>query len=235
MDMMKYASLTGLAIWAGIGRELAPFPDTTLPFNHYMDFCFAPCLFAVEVKIPQDALNHLLSYQNDRQVRKVIESVTTGSSHSRVATASIKNSIILGSLSVLPLIGFEPEASRDQLFPTTIHWIYLNNIHWIKQIYTHPIDAYTTDNNNNNNQIIIKMLIIQDLNNNILFEIEKTALLSINDITPFEWELNGLTIQIQTNSLFIQVIEDDSGNYIVSYSSNDIPLGDYIHFNLTAI
>ena len=38
LDMRRYAAVLGLWIWLVTGREQAPFPDITRPFDHFHDF-----------------------------------------------------------------------------------------------------------------------------------------------------------------------------------------------------
>lgn len=47
MDMTQYAAKVGMFLWTVVGKELAPFPETTVPFGHYKDLCNGPFVTAV--------------------------------------------------------------------------------------------------------------------------------------------------------------------------------------------
>src|SRR5579859_5712000 len=109
MDMQRYASLTGMWMWMEVGRDSAAFPDITQPFEHEHDFCFGPCYVAVDIKVPAAVRPHLLSFQGERQVERVIAEEPR-----RVATAWIGERLLVGGADT----SYSLPAS-DQFHPAT--------------------------------------------------------------------------------------------------------------------
>jgi hypothetical protein len=136
MDMTRYAALLGLWIWLGVGRALAPFPDTTQPFDHSMDVCFGTYAALAGTRIPSDARAHFQSFQGERQVEHSI-----AHSPARVASAWLGDSLMLGA----EFTSREKEGS-SQFHPLTIHWRAGSGplggpVGWAKLVQYQPVDV----------------------------------------------------------------------------------------------
>lgn len=112
MDMTAHATPLGLWIWRLVGRELAPFPDPAVRFSHPHDFCFAPCIAALEAEIPDDALSDLRAFSGERTIERTISTDPR-----RVATAWLGDDVMIGAHAGPPSgIGW------FQHHHATIHW-----------------------------------------------------------------------------------------------------------------
>jgi hypothetical protein len=130
MDMTRYAALLGLWIWLGVGRALAPFPDTTQPFEHAFDLCFGPCAALVGTAIPADALAHFQAFQGERQVERVI-------TPPRAASAWLGENVMLGA----EFTG-QGREGYFQFHPLTVHWRATSGpVGWAKLLHTFPVDV----------------------------------------------------------------------------------------------
>lgn len=136
MDMTRYAALLGLWIWLGVGREHAPFPDTTRPFEHAFDLCFGPCAALAGTAIPGDALVHFLAFQGARQVEHTITL-----SPLRVAMAWLGEDLMLGA----EFTG-QSKMGYSQFHPLTIHWRTASGaVGWAKLVHTIPVDVRASE------------------------------------------------------------------------------------------
>jgi hypothetical protein len=72
MDMCAHATPLGLHIWSAVGRDHAPFPETSAKFFHPHDFCFGPLVAAMPTQIPDDARRHLETFAGEREVVRII-------------------------------------------------------------------------------------------------------------------------------------------------------------------
>ncbi len=132
MDMTRYAALLGLWIWLGVGREHAPFPDTTRPFEHALDVCFGPCAALAGTAIPGDALAHLQAFQGARRVEHTITL-----SPPRMASAWLGENLMLGA----EFTG-QGKMGYSQFHPLTIHWRTASGaVGWAKLVHTIPADV----------------------------------------------------------------------------------------------
>jgi hypothetical protein len=91
MDMSGHATPLGLHIWSAVGRERAPFPETSGQFSHPHDFCFGPLVAAAPTRIPDDVLPHLGTFQGEREVERTISD-----DPERVATAWLGPDAMIG-------------------------------------------------------------------------------------------------------------------------------------------
>jgi hypothetical protein len=94
MDMTAHATPLGLHIWSAVGRELAPFPDTSVRFSHPHDVCFGPLVAAVPSKVPADVLDHLERFRAERHIEQ-----TVSDDPSRVVTAWLGEDAMIGGWS----------------------------------------------------------------------------------------------------------------------------------------
>ncbi|MFI2363172.1 hypothetical protein [Promicromonospora sp. NPDC019610] len=114
MDLRHYASGIGLWIWAAVGRDLAPFPETDRPFRHAWDLALGPMVAVLGAEVPDDALAHLTGFRGERQVDQVIVRDPR-----RVATSWVGERLLVGAEDV------EGERGNlaDQFHPATVHWL----------------------------------------------------------------------------------------------------------------
>lgn len=191
MDMRNYATIIGLCIWMAIGKQAAPFPDITLPFNHEYDFAFAPPLVAVGVRVPAEVLPHLHTFQGERQIKRVISR-----DQQRIVTAWIGNDILVGG----EYTSYSQPTS-DQFHPATIHWkSTANTISWIKLIYT----TVTTLVNAvaEKGELSISVLLQENNELNVTFQIYAPGS-SIDSIQAHLWQLPDLSVSVETNAHYV--------------------------------
>jgi hypothetical protein len=94
MDMTKYATPLGLWIWAEMGRDKAPFPDPSTPFDHPNDMGFGPLIAALGPQIPDDVKPDLGSFSGERYVEQTITDEPL-----RTATAWLSDDVMIGAQS----------------------------------------------------------------------------------------------------------------------------------------
>ncbi|MFD6447220.1 hypothetical protein ACFWEJ_19085 [Promicromonospora sp. NPDC060204] len=114
MDLRHYASGIGLWVWAAVGRDLAPFPETDRPFRHAWDLALGPVVAVLGAEVPDDALAHLTGFRGERQVDQVIVRDPR-----RVATSWVGERLLVGAEDV----GGERGNLADQFHPATVHWL----------------------------------------------------------------------------------------------------------------
>ncbi len=217
MDMQQYATTIGMWIWIAVGREAAPFPDITQPFEHSHDFCYAPYYVAVDVSMPADVLPHLQAFQGERQVERVIANEPR-----RVATAWVGERLLLGgeytSLS---------KPASDQIHPATIHWSDTDNrIGWVNLAYTIPVNARAEKDS-----VSISCLNPGAETPDFVFQVH-TPDKSAASLQPDRWQLAGLSVHVETNAEYAG-IKDAGEYYEVSYSARKLASGTTVLFTLT--
>ena len=92
MEMASHATPLGLHVWSVVGRELAPFPETSGKFSHPHDFCFGPFIAAVPSRVPDDVVRHLESFDGERWIDEQIVS----DEPKRVVTAWLGEDAMVG-------------------------------------------------------------------------------------------------------------------------------------------
>jgi hypothetical protein len=110
MDLRSYAALVGLWIWGAVGRERAPFPDLSRPFEHAGDVCFGPLVELFAGGVPRDLRPQLRGFRRPRLVR-------AGLAGSWAATSWLDQRVMLGGHTGTPL-----RVGGDQLHPAAVHW-----------------------------------------------------------------------------------------------------------------
>jgi hypothetical protein len=91
MEMRAHATPLGLHIWSIVGRERAPFPDTSGRFSHPHDLCFGPLVAAVPTRVPDDVVPHLETFLGEREIEQLV------SDHpERVVTAWLGKDVMIG-------------------------------------------------------------------------------------------------------------------------------------------
>src|SRR5687768_2885152 len=112
MDMQSYASQLALWVWHGVGREHAPFPDISAPFDHCHDLCMGPMVELLGARIPDDVVDELRTFSGERIVEQVITDEPQ-----RVATAWLADEVMIGAeSSELDWNGWY------QYVGATVHW-----------------------------------------------------------------------------------------------------------------
>ncbi len=110
MDMTDYLAVVGLWIGAALRPELAPLPDVDQQFDHAGDYYFMPLVALMGTKPPDDALPHLMAFQGERTLSRIIEP-------NREVSAWLSDNLMLGAEA-----DHLNETRTDQFHPATAHW-----------------------------------------------------------------------------------------------------------------
>lgn len=132
MDMGRYASQLALWVWQGAGRNRAPFPDISRPFDHSHDFCFGPMVELLGARIPEAAAPEFEEFSGERTVETVISSEP-----SRTATAWLADGVMVGAeSSAVDWRGW------SQHVPATVHWRAADGtVAWLRVRHRGVVDA----------------------------------------------------------------------------------------------
>ncbi|MGN6756948.1 MAG: hypothetical protein ACTHMJ_11235 [Thermomicrobiales bacterium] len=205
MDMRRYAAVLGLWIWLVTGREQAPFPDITRPFDHFHDFCFGPLPALLGAAVPDDARPHFLAFRGERDVEQTIEPA-----NGRVATAWLGERAMFGAETAL-----SRTRSWSQFHPATLHWQAAPGaIGWMRLLWRQEgaLDARAAQGS---------LTITCDLgasdDQTLLFEVYAPG------ATPAafqsgRWDLPGLPLTVEANAAGPEVTADDD-HYLVRYTA----------------
>ncbi|RUS28930.1 hypothetical protein BC938DRAFT_481265 [Jimgerdemannia flammicorona] len=131
VDMLTYQAIVGQWIWLAVGREFAPIPDLSKPFDHSDDWCFAVvvALLSPRTRIPAAVIPRLTNFTGDRTVRRVIahtsQKTTTRLPYTpdddpqrdRVVTAWLGSNVMIGAQA-----SNDDKVRNQQFHPATIHW-----------------------------------------------------------------------------------------------------------------
>jgi hypothetical protein len=132
LDMTTYAAQLGLWVWAALGRQIAPFPDVTRPFEHAHDLCFGPCVSALGSRIPEGVTEDFRVFRGERLVTRTISSFP-----SRQATAWLAPDVMIGAETNDLDFG-----DWDQFVPAAVHWRAPDgSIAWIRLVQKGPAGA----------------------------------------------------------------------------------------------
>jgi hypothetical protein len=179
MDMRRYVALLGEWIWLISGKDQAPFPSLDQPFAHSADFCFGPCIAILGVQVPRGAEAHLLAFQGERQVERVISDAPR-----RVATAWLTPDMMIGAQDT----GGARQGSL-QFHPGTVYWrIGTNEVGWIRLLNAGPADARARANR----------LDISGAGE-FYFQISAPGL-DAGLIQTNRWQLPGLEVQVESSA-----------------------------------
>ena len=119
MEMTVHATPLGLHIWSVVGRERAPFPDTSGRFLHPHDLCFGPLVAAVPTRVPDDVVAHLEAFRGEREIEQIVSDVPD-----RVVTAWLGADEMIGAWTGPPSgIGFFQHAHAT--IHTSSGWVRL--------------------------------------------------------------------------------------------------------------
>jgi hypothetical protein len=193
MDMRRYVNLLGMWIWIVVGRKLSPFPDTLGTVAHAHDLCFGPCFALLGAKVPEEVLPHLLAFQGERHVRRVITPSPT-----RVATAWISEDVMLGGENTS---GRTPGSS--QFAPATMHWRCGDDVGWMRLKHNVPVDAWAEED-----QLTISARAQETAAVDLVFEIHARGV-DAQAIRRDRWELPCLTVEVETDADGPTVTQDD--------------------------
>ena len=179
MDLRRYVSVVGIWMRLATNRTLAPFPDTDRPFEHEHDIAFAPLIAFLGARVPPDALEHLRSFQGERQIEHVISG-----SPRRVATAWLGKDRMLGGE-----FTSRTAPQSGQLHPATIHWrIDAEQIGWVRLFYLEPVDVRASKNR-------LEIATTSE----IAFLVHAPGA-PIEQIERDGWRLPGLSVRVETNA-----------------------------------
>jgi hypothetical protein len=128
MDQRTYATPTGLWIWSVVGRDAAPFPNLSQPFEHAGDVCFGPLVELFSPDVPNRARAHLEEFRGERTVRAGLDGAWE-------ATSWLGERVMLGGHTGIPV-----RVGGAQLHPVTVHW----DGGWIRVRGDGPIEAVAT-------------------------------------------------------------------------------------------
>lgn len=227
IDMRNYATSTGQWIWMVVGEERAPFPNIDEEFGHQHDLTFAPCIASVGLNLPNDVVRRFYEFERERQVDRVI------GRGPRVATSWLGRNVMIG--------GEDSNGARtaSQLIPGTIHWkATRDDVGWIAY---HPRESRSTpvDVRASRNRLEISEEHEGQLS--VWFDIHAAGLDfdTIEEaIQRDQWQLPGLTVDIQTNAQEITTIRegrrgDRHSEYVeVRYTASGIDPGEPVAFVL---
>ena len=112
LSLESVFAVLGAWIWLITGKDQAPFPSLDRPFAHSADFCFGPCVAILGAHVPREAQSHLLAFQGERQIRRIISD-----SPRRVATAWLAPDIMIGGEST-----DRARPGSAHFHPATVYW-----------------------------------------------------------------------------------------------------------------
>ncbi len=128
MDMGRYFAITGIAI-ALATQSPASMPDLSNN-NHFHDRAYLPLLALLGLRVPEDAMAHLLSFQGERRYARIVE---RGSANRR-AYSWLYDTYMVGVQT-----NARVRKATTQYHPLTVHWKGNNDIiHWIRFIGDTP-------------------------------------------------------------------------------------------------
>jgi hypothetical protein len=203
MDMRRYVALLGVWIWLIAGKDQAPFPSLDRPFAHSADFCFGPCIAILGAQVPRDAQAHLLAFQGERQVERVISD-----SPRRVATAWLAPGMMIGAQDT----GGARQGSA-QFHPSTVYWrVGMDEVGWIRLINVWPADARARAN-----QLDIRGM------SEFYFQISAPGL-DAGLIQANHWQLPGLDVQVECSASETRIERKPDGVEIHYRAGDNQPL-----------
>jgi hypothetical protein len=203
MDMRRYVALLGVWIWLIAGKDQAPFPSLDRPFAHSADFCFGPCIAILGAQVPRDAQAHLLAFQGERQVERVISD-----SPRRVATAWLAPGMMIGAQDT----GGARQGSA-QFHPSTVYWrVGMDEVGWIRLINVWPADARARANR----------LDIRGMSE-FYFQISAPGL-DAGLIHANHWQLPGLDVQVECSASETRIERKPDGVEIHYRAGDNQPL-----------
>lgn len=135
MDMNRYAGMLGLWVWEALGRQAAPFPDVSRPFDHAHDLCIGPCVSLLQPAIPDDAVGALTAFPGPHEVSQVVSDEL-----GFTATGWLGDDVMLGGAAGVPW------RAEGQFHPATLHWRAPDgSVGWLKLLHAGPLDAVASE------------------------------------------------------------------------------------------
>jgi hypothetical protein len=194
MDLRRYVACLGMWIWLATGYEQAPFPRLDQPLDHGWDFAVAPLFALLGVRMPDDARQHFLAFQGERQIERVIAAEPR-----RVATAWVGKWVMLGAEDS----GSRYRINDDQFHPATVHWLIGDGaVGWIRIRNVLPVDARAERNR-------LSIACTEHAGGDLEFVFQIVAPeVNVDALRHDRWELPGLTIRLETNAEGPQVSRD---------------------------
>ena len=211
----------GLAIWLGVGQAHAPFPRESGLFDHSHDYCYGVPLAIVGVEIPEDVLPHLAAFRGERLVRHPISTLPH-----REATAWLTDTVMGGAESVLPdeksRQGYRPLG--DQYHPVTMHWQTPDGrVGWMRMRHEGPVDARVEPGRLTIQGYVDPLFAERGTpaHYEYTFELHLPGGLYIDSISPEQWRLPGLTIDVETELQPPEVLQQEDRCFITYHVSPD--------------
>ena len=215
MDMRHYHAMVGAAI-ALASDSRAALPDD-FRAGHTHDFAFLPLMAAMRMAVPPEVLPHLLAFQGERRVERVIVS----GRNTRTARAWLGESLMIG----VEEVSGQPRSSL-QFHPVTAHWRMPNgDIGWIRLLNTMPVKAGL---DGRTASMAFARARGSSGDNAIVFEI-RTPGADSEDFSSAAWHLPGLNVSIDT-SLGAPIVAERDGRIELRYPLGD---ADAAHLSLT--
>lgn len=193
MDMRRYVADLGMWIWLSTGYARAPFPDLEQPLELAWGLAAAPMIALLGARVPPEALPHLLAFQGERQVERVI-----ASDPRQVATAWLGPTLMLGADDS----SSSPPVS-EQYHPVTVHWLIAADcVGWIRLRTTARVHARAE-----RGRLAIACTRHDDGDPTFVFQISAPGL-DPAALGPDRWVLPGLTVHVETNAADLRTTRD---------------------------
>ena len=196
MDMQRYAALLGLWIWLLVGREKAPFPDTTQPFEHSADLCFATVIALVGAQAPETCVPSFEAFQEAHLIEHVVNSEPRWE-----ASAWLAEEVMLGGAFTSQQV-----KGSAQFHPLTMHWrTQSGQVGWARLIHTQALDVRAKEGQ------------LQVTGQGPLdFEIYSPGTLP-EQVQSDQWQLNGLLVRLDGATTSAQVSSQEEDRLQVHY------------------
>jgi hypothetical protein len=198
MDMRRYVAITGQWIWLATGEEQAPSPDLRGDFEHETDVCFVPLLCVLGARVPTSVRLHLLSFQGERQVERIIADEPR-----RVATAWLSDNLMLGAEQTDRVRPLNP-----QFHAATMHWrVGGGEVGWMRLRHSEPVSVRASANR-------------LDISGTgpVVFHLYAPGI-SEDTISASRWRLPNLTVHVQT-ALPVADVSREQDYLVVAYPAD---------------
>ncbi|MFD7025098.1 hypothetical protein [Promicromonospora sukumoe] len=246
MDLRHYASGIGLWVWAAVGRDLAPFPETERPFRHAWDLALGPVVAVLGAEVPDDALAHLRGFRGERQVDQVIVREPR-----RVATSWVGERLLVGAEDVAG----ERGNLADQFHPATVHWLVDGvadlggnggdgaDVGWIRLVSDLAVDARAegpslilTCSRHDGGDLAFAFHVRvpeADLDDGRTARDPAVGDLPFADLTTERWALPGLEVSLDTDAELVAVEPDPADDtWWLRYVARDVPADSKVRFGI---
>lgn len=200
MDMGRYFAITGIAIALATESPVSmPDPNND---THLHDVAYLPLLALLGLRVPEDAMAHLKSFQGERRYARIIE----GGSANRRAYSWLYDTYMVGVQT-----NARVRKATTQFHPVTVHWKGTNDvIYWIRFIGDSPVSVSLLDD-----AIEIKPL-RKSVQSVLCFEVSAPGA-DTESFTNESWNLPGITIKTPVIPVTPEVTQHNDA-FMVSYT-----------------